>query len=192
MNLNEVTYQGMAFPVDYERKVLGELTDREIEKYSEGVNNSKCNNYEGEFNYIFFVGDNTIRYTINKSIFKKGKELEKNICLRNFFIGNHLRNNYIGAPEMKAVYFGDMSDTSFLVMEKLFLKEIYFSDTIERRKIFNQQSRKILSLGYTPRDDTNCNQNFGIDSECESYFFDFDNWYSQTKIPKLNDNGVII
>ncbi len=196
---SKVKYQGMTFPVDYERKVLGELTDEEIEMYSEGVNNFRIDNDEGKWNNVFFYEGNVIRYSswkiesYDKYTKKSLKREFVNACLKNFLIGNHLRNNSIGAPEMKAVYWGDKSFNPFSVMERLQFKKFYFFDTRRRIKKFANEERKVHSLRYMTRD-TRHYLNFGLEKSGKGYFFDFDLWktLNGVRIPQLNNNGVIV
>lgn len=193
MNLDEVTYQGMTFPVDYGRKVLGELSDEKIEKYSEGVNDFRKDNKDGLWNNIFFDGNNVIRYLKNKLNIESFKRSDINEYLKNFFIGNDLKQNGLGIQKMKSVYWGDKNYSSFLVMNKLDLEYNSSLSELKREEIFNEQYKKILSLGYIPGEDTYCNQNFGIDKNGKSYFFDFDAWEipEEFQIPQLNGMGII-
>ena len=191
---DKITYLGQSYPVDLDKGLVGTLTDEEIEKYSKGVNQRLNDESFGNNNLIFFNQNHAVIYRKSNILWRIE---QTNICLQNYFVGNDLITNRLGAPEMQGVYFGEKTLKPFLVMEKLNLKKIGFLNVNEKRILFNDYYNgleKIQGLGYNNiSNDTSIRRNFEFDIIKKSgVFFDFDNWESEHFIPQLNEKGELI
>jgi len=195
--IQQINYRGQSYPFDLDKGLVGTLTDEEIEKYSWKVNKRKIDDNTGTGNYICYDENYAIRFS--KPIIQEryaSRIDQLNRCLLNFFIGNDLITNKLGAPEMQGVYFGKKTEQPFLVMEKLNLKKIGFLTANEKRILLNDYYNslsKIQELGYNNiSNDTSIRRNFEFDTIKKSgIFFDFDDWKSEHFIPQLNYGELI-
>jgi len=195
--IQQINYRGQSYSFDLDKGLVGTLTDEEIEKYSWGVNKRKIDDNTGTGNYICYDENYAIRFS--KPIIQEryaSRIDQLNRCLLNFFIGNDLITNRLGAPKMQGVYFGKKTEQPFLVMEKLNLKKIGFLTANEKRILLNDYYNslsKIQELGYNNlSNDTSIRRNFEFDrTKKQGIFFDFDDWKSEHFIPQLNYGELI-